>query len=117
MVKSIYDSWLTSIKSHIDYVSSVQNAAKYIRKHHTVADYPEDLKNKVHLSKHFERYIMERLYGDYSYTYEDLARTRGMDFVQKYLRMRHVIVFKLSNDVLQVSFRVVTSRAPVDVAF
>lgn len=46
---------------------------------------------------------MDRLYGQYPYTFEDLERSKGMDFVQKYLRMKHVIVFKLSHDVLQVS--------------
>lgn len=45
---------------------------------------------------------MDRLYGDYSYTFEDTERAKGMDFVQKYLRMKHVIVFKMSHDVLQV---------------
>ncbi|KAG9309983.1 hypothetical protein JVU11DRAFT_10017 [Chiua virens] len=66
--------------------------------------FPDDLKNKVYLLKHFERYIMDRLYGDYEYTFEDLDRTKGMGFVQKYLRMKHVIVFKMSHDVLQFNF-------------
>ena len=74
----------------------------YIRKNYTVSEYPDDLKTKVYLLKHFERYIMDRLYGDYEYTFEDTERAKGMDFVQKYLRMKHVIVFKMSHDVLQV---------------
>jgi hypothetical protein len=45
---------------------------------------------------------MDRLYGEYEYTFEDQGRTKGMEWVQKYLRMKHVIVFKLSHDVLQV---------------
>lgn len=56
----------------------------------------------MYLLKHFERYIMDRLYGEYDYTFDDVDRTKGMDFVQKYLRMKHVIVFKMSHDVLQV---------------
>ena len=47
--------------------------------------------------------MLERLYGEYSYTYQDLERTQGMDYVQNYLRMKQVIVFKLSHDVVQVS--------------
>ena len=47
---------------------------------------------------------MDRLYGEYEYTFEDVGREKGMEWVQKYLRMKHVIVFKLSHDVLQVSF-------------
>ena len=63
----------------------------------------EDLKNKTYLLKHFGRYIMNHLYGDYKYTFEDLyIPTKGMDFVQKYLRMKHVIVFKMSYNVFQV---------------
>jgi len=75
-----------------------------VRKSHTVDTYPEELKNKVYLLKHFERYIMDRLYGEYDYTFEDVSREKGMDWVQKYLRMKHVIVFKLSHDVLQFNF-------------
>jgi len=67
--------------------------------------FPEDLKTKVYLLKHFERYIMDRLYGDYDYTFDDVDRTKGMEWVQKYLRMKHVIVFKMSHDALQVGFR------------
>jgi len=74
-----------------------------VRKNYTVGDYPEELKSKVYLLKHFEGYIMGKLYGDYEYTFLDLQRTKGMQFVQKYLRMKHVIVFKLSHDVLQVA--------------
>ena len=92
------------VLSHFDYISSRKQGQVYVRKNYSVSDFPEDLKNKVYLLKHFERYIMDRLYGDYEYTFEDLDRTRGMDFVQKYLRMKHVIVFKMSHDVLQASF-------------
>lgn len=74
-----------------------------MRKNYTVSEYPEDLKTKVYLLKHFEKYIMDRLYGDYPFCYSDVERTKGMNFVQKYLRMKHVIVFKLSHDTLQVS--------------
>ena len=75
-----------------------------MRKSYTVEVYPEDLKSKVYLLKHFEKYIMDRLYGEYDYTFEDVSREKGMEWVQKYLRMKNVIVFKLSHDVLQVRF-------------
>ena len=88
--------------SHFDYVSSRRQGSVYVRKNHTVSEYPEDLKSKVYLVKHFERYIMDRLYGDYDYTFVDTTRAKGMDFVQKYLRMKQVIVFKMSHDVIQV---------------
>jgi cell cycle serine/threonine-protein kinase CDC5/MSD2 len=45
---------------------------------------------------------MQKLYGDHTYTFVNAERTAGMDFVQKYLRLKHAILFKLSNDVLQV---------------
>jgi cell cycle serine/threonine-protein kinase CDC5/MSD2 len=45
---------------------------------------------------------MGRLYGEYDYTFEDTERTKGMAWVQKYTRMKHVVVFKMSHDVLQV---------------
>ncbi|KAF8842470.1 Pkinase-domain-containing protein [Paxillus ammoniavirescens] len=95
---------LAADKHHFDYISSRRHGQVYVRKNYSVSEFPEDLKNKVYLLKHFERYIMDRLYGDYEYTFEDLQRTKGLDFVQKYLRMKHVIVFKMSHDVLQFNF-------------
>ena len=95
---------LTFASSHFDYITARRNGAVYVRRNYSVADHPDDLRSKVYLLKHFERFIMDRLYGDHEYVYEDLERTKGMDFVQKYLRMKHVIVFKLSHEVLQFNF-------------
>ncbi|KAF8957807.1 kinase-like domain-containing protein [Flammula alnicola] len=95
---------LSPDKIHFDYITSRRQGAVYVRKSYTVDVYPEDLKSKVYLLKHFERYIMDRLYGEYEYTFEDVGREKGMEWVQKYLRMKHVIVFKLSHDVLQFNF-------------
>ncbi|THH04397.1 hypothetical protein EW145_g5554 [Phellinidium pouzarii] len=95
---------LSPDKEHVDFVASKHGGVAYSRKRCTVTEYSDELKSKVYLLKHFERYIMERLYGEYPFTFEDVERTKDMDFVQKYLRMKHVIVFKLSNDVLQFNF-------------
>lgn len=74
-----------------------------LRRNYPADDYPKELKNKVYLLKHFESYMLNRLYGDQPYTFEDSATTQGMVFISRYLRMKHVILFRLSNDVLQVS--------------
>ncbi|KAF9261697.1 Pkinase-domain-containing protein [Marasmius fiardii PR-910] len=95
---------LSADKRHFDTISARRNGSMYVRKSHTVDKYPEDLESKVYLLKHFERYIMDRLYGQYDYTFEDAQKTKGMCWVQKYLRMKHVIVFKMSHDVLQFNF-------------
>ncbi|KAI0051271.1 Pkinase-domain-containing protein [Auriscalpium vulgare] len=95
---------LSADKQHFDYISSHRQGAVYVRKSHTVASYPEELNRKVYILKYFEKYIMARLYGDYGYTFNDTERVKGMEFVQKYLRMKHVIVFKMCHDVLQFNF-------------
>ncbi|KAK1226206.1 Cell cycle serine/threonine-protein kinase cdc5/MSD2 [Marasmius sp. AFHP31] len=95
---------LSADKQHFDTISARRSGSVYVRKSHTVDNYPEDLESKVYLLKHFERYIMDRLYGQYDYTFEDTQRTKGMCWVQKYLRMKHVIVFKMSHDALQFNF-------------
>ena len=105
-----FDRLADSYPRHLDYITSKQNGAAYTRKSFTVTQYEEGLKSKVYLLKHFERYIMDRLYGEYPFTYEDVERAKGMDFVQKYLRMKHVIAFKLSNDTMQVRFNVNPDR-------
>ncbi|KAF8877248.1 hypothetical protein CPB84DRAFT_1852738 [Gymnopilus junonius] len=95
---------LSPDKVHFDYITSRRQGTIFVRKSYTVSVYPDELKSKVYLLKHFERYIMDRLYGEYDYTFEDTKRERGMEWVQKYLRMKHVIVFKMSHDVLQFNF-------------
>lgn len=88
---------------HVDYVGSKAATDTPVRTHCTLRSYEDGLKSKIYLLKHFERYIMDKLYGEYPFTFEDVERTQGMDYVQKYLRMKHVIVFVLSGGALQVS--------------
>ena len=92
------------LRSHFDYISSRRSGSVYVRKNYTVSEYPEDLKSKVYLLKHFEKYMLTKLYGEYDYTFVDRDRTHGMDFVQKYFRTKHVMLFQLSHEVLQVRF-------------
>jgi cell cycle serine/threonine-protein kinase CDC5/MSD2 len=87
---------------HVDYVCSRRQGSIFVRDHFTVDQYPEEAKPKVYLLRHFESYMMSRLSHDNGFTFQDLDRTKGMDFVQMYLRMKHVILFQLSNGVFQV---------------
>ncbi|KAG8897236.1 Cell cycle serine/threonine-protein kinase cdc5/MSD2 [Tulasnella sp. 403] len=93
-------------RKNMDYISSRRGGSVYVRKHYGTSadDYPEDLRSKVHLAKYFEDYMYDRLYGDYDYAWVDSGRTKGMEFVQKYFRMKNVIVFKLSHEVIQFNF-------------
>lgn len=88
---------------HFDYITSRHHGNAYVRRSYTVDVYPDELKSKVYLLKSFEGYIMEKLFNQRDYIFEDKERTKGMEWVHKYLRMKHVIVFKLSHDILQVS--------------
>ncbi|KAF5368904.1 hypothetical protein D9758_002954 [Tetrapyrgos nigripes] len=95
---------LSADKQHFDYISARKNGLIYKRKSYTVDDYPEEIASKVYLLKHFEGYIVSHLLGDHDYVYQDTQKIQGMTWVQKYLRMKRVIVFKLSHDVLQFNF-------------
>ena len=68
---------------HFDYISSQRQGTRtvYVRQNYTVGEYPEEPKSKVYLLKHFEGYIMGKLYGDYEYTFPDLQHTSSMHFV------------------------------------
>ncbi|EJD40166.1 Pkinase-domain-containing protein [Auricularia subglabra TFB-10046 SS5] len=91
-------------KEHLDFMQPRKPGSTMLRKALRLSSYPEDMKNKVYLLKHFEKYMMTKLYGDYEYTFVDKERTHGMDFVQKYFRTKHVMLFQLSHDVLQFNF-------------
>jgi cell cycle serine/threonine-protein kinase CDC5/MSD2 len=83
--------------------SRSSRSATVVRKSYTPETIPDDLQSKLYLIRHFSTYMQERLYDEKPYCFVDTARTRGMDFVSRYLRMKNVIVFRLSCDVLQVS--------------
>jgi cell cycle serine/threonine-protein kinase CDC5/MSD2 len=88
--------------SHFDYITPRRAGTVYVRKSYTLTTYPDELKPKIYLLKLFERYIMDKLYGDFKWCFQDVDRQKGMVFVPKFLRMKHVIVFKMSHDCLQV---------------
>lgn len=91
-------------KQHFDHISpgSSDEAANEHQENYSIERYPLELKNKVFLLRHFEGYILERLLGQHEWAYNDVDLTKGMVYIKKYLRMKHVILFRLSNDILQV---------------
>ncbi|WWC57830.1 uncharacterized protein I303_100365 [Kwoniella dejecticola CBS 10117] len=93
-------------KQHFDDIrpTSSDDLSHHTRRSHGIDKYPSDLKNKVYLLKHFESYMLDKLFLEQPYTYDDVDLRTGMVFIVKYLRMKHVILFRLSNDVLQFNF-------------
>ncbi|WRT63607.1 uncharacterized protein IL334_000530 [Kwoniella shivajii] len=93
-------------KQHFDDIrpTASDDLSQNTRRSHGIETYPVDLKNKVYLLKHFESYMLDKLFGEQPYTYDDRHLKTGMVFIVKYLRMKHVILFRLSNDVLQFNF-------------
>ncbi|GKY93285.1 hypothetical protein MPSEU_000296000 [Mayamaea pseudoterrestris] len=74
---------------------------------YTLSKYPESLKKKVTLLKHFQSYLMEHHKG----TEDDVIPTSSTPhlptnfvFVKKWLRTKHAILFRLSNQTVQVVF-------------
>ncbi|KAJ8518327.1 hypothetical protein ONZ45_g4587 [Pleurotus djamor] len=95
---------LSPDKKHFDFLSARNGGKVYVRKSHTVDDYPPELKSKLYLLNHFDRYIMDRLYTEADYTRMEVEKTKGMAWIPRYLRMKHVVVFQLSHDVIQFNF-------------
>jgi len=63
-----------------------------------------ELGGKVSLLRAFKDYIYKELYRKQAYTYVDMGKMEGMDFVQKWLRANNVTMFKLSNDAIQFNY-------------
>lgn len=87
---------------HFDYISN-RKGNVFSRKNHALQSFPTELDRKVYLMTYFEEYMTKTLERDVEWTWTDAERVRNMDFLVKYYRMKNAIVFKLSNDVLQVS--------------
>ncbi|KAI5478032.1 polo-like kinase [Pseudohyphozyma bogoriensis] len=94
---------LSPDKNHFDYIYS-RKANSFSRRHYSVEDHPEELGRKTYLLQYFEDYMSKTLLRDVEWQFVDKARSKNMDFLVKYYRMKNAIVFKLSNDVLQFNF-------------
>ncbi|KAI9625067.1 hypothetical protein H4Q26_016454 [Puccinia striiformis f. sp. tritici PST-130] len=67
-------------------------------------NYPIDLERKTYLLEYFEDYMFTTLKRNVKWAYRDLNRIKHLDFVVKYYRMNNAIVFKMSNDLIQINF-------------
>ncbi|GAA5838041.1 hypothetical protein JCM9279_004110 [Rhodotorula babjevae] len=94
---------LSPDKEHFDYIANRQSNI-YTRRHHALSAVPAALERKAYLLRYFEDYMAKTLRRDVEWTYDDVERTKNMEFLVKYYRMKSAIVFKMSNDVLQFNF-------------
>ncbi|GAA5885683.1 hypothetical protein JCM6882_007526 [Rhodosporidiobolus microsporus] len=106
---------LSPDKEHFDYITN-RRGNLYVRKNYalsTLSSQPPpsssstsaaELDRKSYLLRYFEDYMAKTLRRDVEWAWEDTARTKNMDFLVKYYRMKNAIVFKLSNEVLQFNF-------------
>lgn len=86
---------------HFDYISNRKDNV-YTRRHYSLSVKPTELDRKAYLLQYFEDYMAKTLRRDVAWLFEDVQRKKNMDFLVKYYRMKQAIVFKMSNDVLQV---------------
>lgn len=64
--------------------------------------YAPELGRKTYLLQYFQEYMAKTLQREVGWTFVDEGRTNHLDYLVKTYRMKKAIVFKLSNDVIQV---------------
>mmetsp|Transcript_54959 Transcript_54959/g.117957 ORF Transcript_54959/g.117957 Transcript_54959/m.117957 type:complete len:957 (-) Transcript_54959:17-2887(-) len=103
-----------------DYVTRRTQEKPELRSTHTFEDYPEDLKKKVTLLRHFKNYMLTDVLekkdgatvGESSLPPPPPPSTRTQaayepgqsPYVKKWTRNKHAIMFQLSNKIVQVVF-------------
>ncbi|KAH9823432.1 hypothetical protein DFH28DRAFT_359025 [Melampsora americana] len=92
-------------RNHFDYIFN-RTGMIYQRKNYTLKpkNYPIELSRKTYLLEYFEDYMFRTLKRNVKWAYRDLNRIKHLDFVVKYYRMNSAIVFKMSNDLIQINF-------------
>ncbi|KAJ3411523.1 Cell cycle serine/threonine-protein kinase cdc5/MSD2 [Chytridiales sp. JEL 0842] len=97
---------LAADNNHIEYLyyDNVADSTKMHRRAYTLANFPKDLQKKVTLLKHFGGYMQENLFKAVTYGENSKPpRTSDLIFLTKYLRTRHGVIFRLSNQVVQLN--------------
>lgn len=101
---------LTFESRHFDYIAN-RKGHVYSRRHYAIKNHPKELDRKAYLLEYFEDYMHTTLWRETEFTWIDGERERNMDFLVKLYRMKHAIMFKLSNEVLQVRFSLLAFSA------
>ena len=73
---------------------------------HKLDDYPESLKKKVTLMKHFRNYLIEQKAKSEEDDFDNPYKypSHEVVYVAKWLRTKHAILFRLSNSTVQIIF-------------
>ncbi|KAI9349590.1 kinase-like domain-containing protein [Obelidium mucronatum] len=97
---------LSSDNNHFEYLyyEAGTDGSRMHRKPHTMSTYPSDLQKKVTLLKHFGSYMQDNLFqGVEGANGVATPKTSDLIFLTKYLRTRHGVIFRLSNQVVQIN--------------
>ncbi|KAI8999393.1 kinase-like domain-containing protein [Gaertneriomyces semiglobifer] len=96
---------LAADNHHFEYLYYERGSDRTVmhRKAFTLTQYPSDLQKKVTLLKHFRGYMQEKLFKACKQPDDVVPKTQNLDFLTKYLRTKHGVIFRLSNHVVQLN--------------
>ena len=91
---------------NVEYLEYARGTDKTVMNRHcyTMTTYPDTVQKKITLMKHFKSYMQENLYKASQYTFVDESKTHNMDFLVKYMRTKHAVLFRLTNRLVQINF-------------
>lgn len=91
---------------NFEYLEYARGTEKTVMNRHgyTQQKYPESITKKATLLRHFKSYMTENLSKVASFEHQDSHRTSNMDFLVKYMRTKHAVMFLLTNRVVQINF-------------
>jgi len=79
-----------------------------ISEHYTLTEFPSSLQKKVTLLKHFKNYLMEQVKKDRDDNEIQIQSSpsggRDITYLSKWVRTKHAILFRLSDNTVQVVF-------------
>lgn len=71
---------------------------------HTLSSYPDSLQKKVTLLKHFHNYLVEQQKKIEGNDFMEAGNEADSVFIKKWVRTKHAILFRLSNQTIQIVF-------------
>lgn len=91
---------------NFEYLEYARGSEKTVMNRHgyQLTQHPDHLQKKVTLLKHFKSYMQEHLYNPNQYSYKDDQSVHNLDFLVKYMRTKHAVLFRLTNRVVQINF-------------
>eukprot|EP00158_Paraphelidium_tribonemae_P004713 Partr_v1_DN26925_c0_g1_i2_m7078 putative Polo-like kinase len=97
---------LSAAQTNFEYLEYAKGTEKTVmnRQGHRMDNFPEAMQKKVTLLKYFKSYMQDNLSKASQHCFVDTTKNTNLNFLVKFMRTKHAVMFRLTNNIVQINF-------------